>query len=50
MEAGDIVLNWQSKVYAIAGNMGMVGVRDDGTMEMVAVCGDAADMQDDKGR
>ena len=49
-EAGDSVLPWQSKTCAIAGKMGMVGVRDDGTMEMVAVSGDAAEMQDYKGR
>ena len=34
----------------IADNMGMVGVRDDGTMYMVSVNGDAAEIQDYKGR
>ena len=49
-EAGDSVLPWQSKTCAIVGKIKMVGNRDDGTMKMVAVSGDAAEMQDYKGR
>ena len=49
-EAGNSVLTWQSKMCAITGKMGMVGVIDDGTMEMVAVDGYAAEIQDYKGQ
>ena len=48
-EVGFRILPWQREKCAIAGNMGMVGVRYDGTMEMVAVGGYAAEIQDYKG-
>ena len=45
-EAGDSVLPWQSKTCAIAGKMGMVDVRDDNKVDVVAVGGGATDIQD----
>ena len=49
-ESGDSTLPWKIKTCSIAGKMRMVGIRYDGTMEMVEVVGDAAEMQDYKGR
>ena len=48
-EAGGSVLPWRIKMCAIAGKMGIVGIRYDGTLEMVAVGGDAAEIKGYKG-
>ena len=45
-ESGDSVLPWQRKTCAIAGKMGMVDVRDDNKVDVVAVGGGATDIQD----
>ena len=47
---GDSILIWHRKTCPIAGNMGMVGVRDNAAIDIVEGGGDAAEMQDYKGR
>ena len=47
MESGDGVSPWRRKTRKFLGKMGIVGIRDDGTMEMVVVGGDELEMEDD---
>ena len=46
-EAGNGVLPWRSKTCAILGKIGIVGVRDSGMVEMLAVGRDVLEIQDD---
>ena len=47
MESGNGIPTWWRKRCAILGKMGIAGIRNAGTMEMVVVGGDVPEMKGD---